>query len=238
MRKKQDQSFTTDFNQPQDDEAVFQENSLEASGQEFGDMTQSDLVEAETAEAAYNVKGKANNIQRSTLILMITCILGVGGIYLFGTKSKPSDQPTVDQEVEAKVDMALAKLQNNREKAETQKLFKDSEDMVKTFYEYPVKQQVALEELRRDPFAREMKDAGPIVESDDVIQARMRRKLNEKLTNVKLQSILQGPNGGRCLINGDVYELKQKIFDTFTIKAIQNDKVVLEAQGLDFVLTM
>lgn len=238
MNKKDEPSFGMDFDQGQDGELGFEENSLEAGSQDFNDMTQSDLVEAETAEAAYDVKGKTNNIQRSTMIIMVTCLLGVGGIYLFSTKNKPSDQPTVDTEIEAKVDVALAKLQDHQAKAKSQKLFKDSEDMVKTFYEYPAKQQVKLDELQRDPFAREVKDAGPIVESDDVIQARLRRKLNEQLVNIKLQSVLQGPSGGRCLINGTVYGLQQIVLDTFTIKDIQDEKVILEAEGLDFELTM
>lgn len=229
------QPYPSGSDDPQD--GVFQENSLDQSGQGQGfDMSQSDLLEAETAEQTYGSE-KTNRVQKGTVMLMIACVLGVGGIYFFAAHNKTESGPVVDEEAEAKVDLALAKLENS--KAESgQNILKDSEKMVQTFYEYSEKQQVALDDLNRDPFTRAVEAKGPVVESDDVKQAKMRRILNEKLVDVKLQSILQGPNGGRCLINGEVFSQKQIVRNIFTVKEITNDQVVLEAKGLTFTLKM
>lgn len=229
------QPYSSGSDNPQD--GMFQENSLDQSGQKHSfDMSQSDLVEAETAEQTYGSE-KNSRVQKSTVMLMVACVLGVGGIYFFGAHNKSESGPVIDEEVEAKVDVALAKFQNNTAKS-GKNILKDSEAMVKTFYEYSVKQQVGLDDLQRDPFARAAENKGPVVESDDAKQARIRRLLNEKLIDVKLQSILQGPNGGRCLVNGEVYGQGQIVRNVFTVKEITSDQVVLEAKGLTFTLKM
>ncbi len=222
------------FNQ-QSQDGFLAENEIETNLPVDG-MTDSDLLEAQTAETAYAGFTK-NSIQKSTILLMVTCLLGVGGIFMFGMKNKPQEVSADDKEVEQKIEVALQKFTQKSEKEKAQKLFRDTENMIKSFYEYPAKQQVALDELHRDPFNHAATNQ-PTEDTEAIRLKKLRESLTQKVQALKLQSILQGPSGGKCLINGQVYSAGQKVIKTFTVKDIDESQVTLEAEGISFKLKM
>ncbi|MBN2377924.1 MAG: hypothetical protein JXD22_16115 [Sedimentisphaerales bacterium] len=203
------------------------------------DVSASEMAAAESAEQQYRVANK-NNVNRSAVILLMTCLMGVGAIYLFGLRNKPKEATAQEQEVEAKVDQVLAKLVDQQKKDEARKMFQDTDNMVQVFYDYPAKQQVEVEELQRNPFSRMLaKDEG----ANDVDEALKRREqlrieLSEKSAKFVLQSVLQGKKGAKCLIDGNIYSEGDLIDSVFKVKKVNNESVILTAEEMDFVVQM
>jgi len=207
--------------------------------EQWSEASASEMAAAESAEQQYSVADK-NNVNRSAVILLITCLMGVGAIYLFGLRNKPKEATAQEQEVEAKVDQVLAKLVDQQKKDETRKMFQDTDNMVQVFYDYPAKQQVEVEELQRNPFSRILaKDEG----ANDVDEALKRREqlrieLSEKSAKFVLQSVLQGKKGFICQIDGNIYNEGEIIDGVFKIKKVQSESVILTADEMDFVVQM
>ncbi|MBN1846390.1 MAG: hypothetical protein JW810_11945 [Sedimentisphaerales bacterium] len=204
------------------------------------EVTDSELAAAEAAEQSYSLPKDHKRFNRSAMIFMASCLIGVGTIYLFSLRQKPKQASAQQVEMEAKVDQALAKLVDQNQQKKSRELFEDTEEMVQAFYEYPTKQQVKLQELQRDPFSRLWAREEAAVSVDDAAerQEKLRQELTRKAEAMKLQSILLGPNTSRCLIDGQIYCEGDTVLSTFTIKSITQDQVILLSQEMEFRLQM
>ncbi len=207
--------------------------------EQWSDVSASEMAAAESAEQQYAVVNK-NNVNRSAVILLITCLMGVGAIYLFGLRNKPKEATAQEQEVEAKVDQVLAKLVNQQKKAEARKLFQDTDNMVRVFYDYPAKQQVEVDQLQRNPFSRILAKDDGANDVDEALKRReqLRTELSGKSAKFVLQSVLQGRKGAKCLIDGNIYSEGETLDGVFKIKKIQSESVILTAEEMDFVVQM
>jgi len=217
------------------------EGEEEVQGSSWDDVSDSEMAAAQTAEESYALEGGKKRLNRGAIIFMASCVICVGVFYLFHLKQKPQEASAQQQEVEAKLDKALSKLVDKKEQEKSRKLFEDTEEMVQAFYEYPTKQQVALKELQRNPFSSMLAKDDEATDVDDAKerQEKLRAELTKKVGELKLQSVLQGPRGAQCLINGGVYGEGEKVENTsFVIKSISNGKVVLTAHEMYFTLQM
>ncbi len=193
--------------------------------------------ETEAMDSTYSVSTDSHN--HTAMILLGVCILSMLGVYLFGLRQQPQEATAEEKAIEAQVDTALAKLVNVDRKAQAEKLFKDTENMVQMFYEYPSKQQVAADDLNKNPFycfdtKADEKDAN----DQDKTRAQLEKELRRKAAQLELQSVLQSTGGAKCLINGEIFATGQKVIDTFNLRSINSDSVVLTAGDHEFVLQM
>jgi len=193
------------------------------------------FAEGESAEVAYIPETQRNH---TAMILLGICVLCMLGVYMFGLRQRPQEATAQEKALEAEVDTYLAKLVHI-ENGPPQKIFKDTENMVQAFYEYPSKQQVAADDLKKNPFYRYLQEA---VDDNAEKQARnltqQQKELKRQASLLQLQSVLQGGAGPKCLIDGHIYSLGQTIQNTFNIKAINKENVILMAGDLEFVLEM
>ena len=120
------------------------------------------------------------------IILLITCGLAVSGIYFF--RQKPKEASAEIKANEAKVDAALEKLVNKKQRAKARKIFEDTETMVQAFYDYPAKQQVDAVDLQKNPFSQFHTNSS--TGSKELVSRRaQKRKLNKQLSGMKLKSV-------------------------------------------------
>lgn len=175
----------------------------------------------------------------TAMILLGVCILSMLGVYLYGLRQKPQEATEEERAVEAQVDTALANLVSADRKAQAEKLFKDTENMVQAFYEYPSKQQVAADDLNKNPFYCFGTESGDKDANDkNKTRVQLEKELRRKVALLELQSVLQSTGGSKCLINGEIFATGQKVIDTFDIRSISPDSVVLIAGEHEFVLQM
>jgi hypothetical protein len=216
------------------------ENENEDQSPSWQDATDSEMASAQVAEESYSLEDGKKRLNRGTIIFMASCLLCVGVFYLFHLRQKPKQATANQQEVEAKVNQALSKLVDEKEQEKSRKMFEDTEEMVQAFYEYPTKQQVALKELQRNPFSLTLTNDEQATDEDDAKKRleKLRAELTKHVGTLTLQSVLRGPRGSQCLINGEVYSEGEKVNDTFVIKSISNESVVVVAQKIEFVLQM
>lgn len=215
------------------------EGEEEVQGSSWDDATDSEMASAQTAEESYSVGGGKKRLNRGAIIFIASCVICVGGLYLLHLKQKPKKASAQQQQDEAKLDKALNKLVNTKEKEKSRKLFEDTEEMVQAFYEYPTKQQVALKELHRNPFSSMLANDDRAMNIGDAKERKekQRSELTKKMKDLQLQSVLQGPRGFLCLINGNSYVEGQTVENTsFVIKSISDGKVVLTSHDMEFSL--
>lgn len=193
-----------------------------------------ELPGTDLSDESYMPSGGTKN--RGMMILMATCVLGMAVVYFLGSRQKAPEPTEQEKTNEAQIDVALAKLVNN---GQVIKLLKDTEMMVKTFYEYPSNKQVALDDLQKNPFSRIADSSLDGGEVDAAIKkSQLETEYSKKIEDLELQSIIQSPQGDHCLVNGEVFALNQKIEGVFSVTSISKDSVILEAQGIEFTLQM
>lgn len=223
------------FDTPPNDENL---DATDAGRQAWDSPTDSELAAAEAAEAGYATQD--NKFNRTAIIFAASCVIGLGGIYLFSLKQKPPAANADVQKAEERLDQALARMGNENEKKSTQLFFQNAQELARTFSDYPTKQQVSLQELQRNPFSRLLASDEEADTVDEALKRReeLRAELNKTLTEYSLQSVLQGPRGTTCLINGEVYHVEDTLAGVFAVKNIQPNLVSLTASEMEFTLTM
>ena len=192
-----------------------------------------ELMEAQAADEAYTISGSTTN--RGMILLLGTCVIGMVLVFLIGRYQDAPEASEEDKLIEAKVDVALARLVEN---GQSVKLLKDTEKMVQTFYEYPTNQQVLLDELSKNPFSRMDEKLTGVKSVSEQTLAQQKRQLENKLEDLELQSIVQSSRGTQCLVNDAIFSEGQVIGEDFYIKSITVDKVILQAGKHEFILVM
>ena len=109
------------------------EGEEEVQGTSWDDASDSEMAAARSAEESYSLEGGKKRLNRGAIIFMASCVICVGGFYLFHLKQKPQKASAQQQEDEAKVDKAFSKLLNEKEKEKSRKVFEDTEEMESVF---------------------------------------------------------------------------------------------------------
>jgi hypothetical protein len=203
-------------------------------GLNWNEPTENDMLEAQAAEQAYSL-GENKSSNRNTMLLLGICLSGIVVVYLLGMRQNIAE-PTAEQKAaEAQIDAVLGKLV---QKDPALGLLNDTENMVKTFYEYPSNQQVALQDLKKNPFSRLAEAKATAQAPETKTRAQIEKELEVKLADLELQSVVQSSHGAKCLINGEVYGKGQVVADIFRISNINVNSVVVVAEEFEFVLRM
>jgi mannitol-specific phosphotransferase system IIBC component len=155
------------------------------------------------------------------------------GVFMFSRHQKPPEVTVEEKAAETQVDTALAKLVEMNENDKSKDLFKNVDTMVQTFYDYPSNQQVAADDLQKNPFSRYIIDADA-GQGSSKARAELEKELRKKFNQLKLQTVA----GSKCVISSEVVGEGQKVADTFLVKTISTDSVVLVAEDIEFVLQM
>ncbi|MBN1764704.1 MAG: hypothetical protein JW860_05555 [Sedimentisphaerales bacterium] len=175
----------------------------------------------------------------TAMILLAFCVLSMIGVYFLGISQKPKEATEEQKTVEAQVDTALTKLMDMAQEGKTKKLFNDTGKMVESFYDYPINQQVSVNDLQKNPFSFMSEvPVGEVVEDNSQSLAQMERAISRELQLLELQSVIQSPSGAKCLINGEVYSEGQSLNNVFIIDTIKANRVILLANENSYVLEM
>ena len=173
------------------------------------------------SDSAFVITSKNSN--RNTYLLLGVCLAAIVAIWLIGFQHKRPDPEEAAQSNTTQIDIALAKLIGVKN-------LENSDNLVKTFYEMPGTKQVKLDELNKNPFIHKV-EARAQVEEQEKINEKVKREqqLATEIKNLKLNSVLKGPDGDICLINGIAYKIGDNVTQSFKIVEIKLDSVVLEA---------
>jgi len=180
---------------------------------------------------------------RSAVMFLVVCGCTALAIYLLGLRHKPREASAEQQAIEAKVDVALAKLLAHRDSLKAVSASDSTTDqIVQAFQEYPGKKQLMFDQLHRNPFSDSAWQGIDDWLEDDAEQVdyaqTLSRSLAKKVEGLRLQSVLYMPPHSSCRINDEVLGEGQSVDGTFVIKTIGADRVTLAADGTEFVLQL
>ncbi len=174
----------------------------------------------------------------SAFMLLGICLLCIVAVYVFGQYQKPKQATEEEKAAELQVDTALAKLVSLNRSDEQEELFKDTESMVKAFYDYPSKQQVSVEDLQKNPFERTITKTVEKKDDAEDQRARLQKDLQMKVDAIKLGAVMQAAGGAKCLIDNEVKSVGDLVAETFTIQSIGSEQVKLAYRDFVFIVAM
>jgi hypothetical protein len=197
-----------------------------------------------TAESAIAALDAAGPIKKSNGgVLLILGVLAVAGIALYTMRATATLEPTDASAVDAekKIDQVLNRL-SGKEKgpANLGTLLKNSDQVVAMFAADPVKKQVTLDHLQKNPFELFMLKSDtpglPVADLSDKAKQEELRKLRAELESYKLQSVLSGKTSLAVINNKVVREGEQ--VGSFIVTQITKKSVIFTSGGNTYSLLM
>ncbi|MEN8127435.1 MAG: hypothetical protein ABFR90_06475 [Planctomycetota bacterium] len=197
----------------------------------------SDLPDNEQADSnAQNyltVSGQGQKIRQSTIVLVALSAIGALGIWLMVKKTMPAianAQPSQDQ---IQIENALAQLNTMQSEMNSQ-----MNSVSGRFYQFNNVDQIAVNELKKNPFARETNykpssGGGP----QDQQLEEIRHELQVLSVGLELWSITATPKGMCCMID-DAVLYQGDTYKGMTVKTIAENAVMLEYKGIPVELKM
>lgn len=232
-------------------------NAADGGGQEPKSMSLggiargNEVTEAEQLELDAAAKAPGKSMSQGMLLIALV-VLVAGGV-LYAMRLGQGDLGDgASQQVEARVEAALAKLTQPETMRDDdplahqnlQALFDDTDAIVAMFAADHTERQVPIDYVQKNPFAmneapREVVEpterSGP---SDEELRAARRVELEREIQSMRLQSVM----GGRtpiAIVNGEFMRVGQTV-GSFEVASISPDTltVVLEHDGERFTLSM
>jgi preprotein translocase subunit SecG len=180
------------------------------------------------------VSGHGQKLRQSTILLMALFAVGVLGVWFMIKKTTPAQAAAANDD-QAQIEAAIAQLNGMQSEMNTQ-----MDSVVGRFYQYSNVGQIGVEELKKNPFKRELGAGQVALEEKD--QRRTKLQLLEDnvrraSAGMQLWSVTATPRGACCMINDRVLYAGDEI-NGLTVKSINKKSVVLELEGVCVELKM
>ena len=192
------------------------ENPGELTAQTGGDQQQQFLT----------VASRAKKVRRTTCLLVVLFAAGLLCLlFMIKTATPRQTEAGTADDTEAKIESALSRLTGI--KAE---IFSKMDGIVRKFYEFSNVQQIKVDELIKNPFARdsflEALDE-PVPDNPVDVAATRRRQAQQLAKDLRLSSIIRSEQDNCCMINNRLCYANDTI-NGFRVAAINEDSVVLQ----------
>lgn len=193
---------------------------------------------------------KRPKLSQGTMLILVVCVIAAGTLYGMRLSQRKAGPDVKAQQVEAKIDEALAKIgapdgldkSNPLNPEHLNDLFKDTDDIVSMFSADLTQRQVPIQFIKKNPFVLPTYQSVEVGSSVDLAaemnktQRKLLEGLQKELKSLKLQSVMGGARPV-AIISGDLFQPGQNI-GSFTITAIEGLTVKLESSGQLFELKM
>lgn len=197
----------------------------------------SDMSEHGAAEGSpqefLTVSGHQQKNRQSTMIL--ACLFAVAGLVIWfmvkkATPATVNAQPSQDQ---VQLEAALAQLDSMQSEMNTQ-----MNSVAGRFYQFHNVDQVAVDELKKNPFERELDYTPSPGSSNQSLQLeQIRQEANVRSIGMELWSITATPKGICCMIDDKVLYVGDT-YKEMTVTSIMDKTVTLEYKGIPIELKM
>lgn len=211
-----------------------------ASEEEINDDGAS-LTEAMTGSEEFLVEGGTKQGPSPALVgLLIAAI--VGGIGWFGYKnfvaSAGAATVTTASGADARKTINEFLATGGKDVVAMEEMLKNTEKVVKQFLAYPTMTQVPLQDLQTNPFrfaAPPEETASKADEQRKVEEAK--GKAIKAASELRIESLMTGRNGGTAIINGKVVRPGDTV-DDFFIEEIKTSSVIVRSGTFRFELRL
>lgn len=196
-------------------------------------------------ECAISDGNESKKITQQSLIIGVTVtVVAFGALMAMRITQNTAGASSISPETQQFMDTMDAKIANLGNMADgdplnpknIRELFRDTAAIVAAIEDDPTIKQVPIDQVQMNPFTPVHAAPAKTVVVDDaaVLEAQRMAKLEElygELTRLDIQSLVGGSRP-RAFIGGDLYKLGDTL-GSFTIKEIDNRKIVFEAEGFE-----
>jgi len=168
------------------------------------------------------VSGHSQKLRQSTILLLALFGVGVLGVWFMIKKTTPVQAAAANDD-QANLDAAIAQLSGMQSEVNNQ-----MNSVVGRFYQQSSIGQIGVDELKKNPFKREM-GSGLIDEEKD--RQKRQALLSAATAKLQLWSITATPRGVCCMIDDKVLYVGDTI-NGMTVKGISDNTVQLEQDGV------
>lgn len=180
------------------------------------------------------VSGHGKRVRQNTIVLGVLFAVGGFGLWLMIQKTTPKKvnaEPSQDQQ---QLDMALAQLNAMQSEMDNQ-----INSVAGRFDQFSSVNQIAVDELKKNPFKREM-GYGPVDSAEDTELERRKQvevEAQRRTMGLELWSITSTPRGMCCMIGDKVFYENDEI-NGMKVQSITQNRVRLDYQGVPIELKM
>jgi preprotein translocase subunit SecG len=187
---------------------------------------------AEHKDDYLTVAGHEKKLKQSTIILMAVFVVGALGVWMMIRKAVPSVAAAAQKKDEvAEIEMAVAQLNGMQNEVNSQ-----MKNVTARLNHLSEVGQIAVEDLRKNPFMRE--EPSDRMNADSPAQKQfLEEQARRNAAVLQLWSITASPRGARCMINDKLLHPGDKI-EGFSIKEIRTASVIVEQNGIQVELKM
>jgi len=193
---------------------------------------------------------KRPKLSQGTMLIVGVCVIAAGTLYGMRISQRKSPPDMKSQQVEARIDEALAKIDapigldksNPLNSGTLKDLFKDTDAIVSMFSTDLTQRQVPIQFIKKNPFVLPIYQAVEDTSNVDLVaemnkaQRKLFEDLQKEFESLQLQSVMDGARPV-AIIDGDLFQPSQNI-GSFTVTAIEGLTVKLESSGQIFELKM
>lgn len=180
---------------------------------------------------------QASPARTTHLLLIGLLIIGAGAVYFMKVRSGPSAADAAPDAAKATATINEFLTDGGRNMQSMQQALRETEKIVEQFMTHPNVPQVALEELKTNPFR-----FGPVRSVDEEAEQRRRHEEQRQVVvaaaqRLQLQSIIHSGNRRACMIGNRLYN-EQETVDGFLIEQINPGSIVVRKDSFRFELRM
>jgi hypothetical protein len=192
------------------------------------------------ADLETDVEEKKPSKWRGSQVLFGLIGLGLAGTYFMYVKTGPQNAAAAPQVQQAHKDVSSFLSAGPANVKTMEKMLRNTEKVIQQFLAYPAVTQVALEDLKTNPFLQAIATAKPEEVSEAAAAKQKEAERQAALTAVRslnLQSVLVSERNRSCMVNNALYLEGQQV-DQFTIEKIAPGSVVVRRGAYRFELQM
>ncbi|MBL7214147.1 MAG: hypothetical protein ISS71_00550 [Phycisphaerae bacterium] len=181
------------------------------------------------------VSGHGKKLRQSTMMLVVLFAVSALVVWFMVKKTTPATATAATNEDQTQLETALAQLDTMQTEMNTQ-----MDSVVGKFYQFSNVEQVEVNELKKNPFKRELGKAPENVSVQDMGENELkyiREKARQQAVELELWSITSTPKGRCCMVNDKLLYTGDSI-NGMTVKTIGEKTVELEYNGVFVELKM
>lgn len=180
------------------------------------------------------VSGHGQKLRQSTIMLAVLFVAAAAVVWFMVKKTTPATAEASTSQDQAQLEEALAQLNTMQAEVNSQ-----MNSVVGKFYQFNNVEQVSVDELKRNPFKREVGGSQDIDGANfaELELKQIRETAERQAAGLKLWSITKTARGKCCMVNENLLYIGDSIAG-MTVKSIDEKAVTLEYNGVTVELKM
>lgn len=199
----------------------------------ISELQEETQAETNDPQTYMTVSGQGKKVRQSTIALGILFVVAGAAVWFMAQKSTPASVDAAPSQDQAQLEAALAQLDSMQDEMDSQ-----MDSVAGRFSQFNSVEQVAVDELKKNPFKRELDytvDGGDA--KLDQQQEMARQEAQVLAMGLQLWSITATPKGVCCMIDDKVLYVGDS-YKNMTVTAIEDKVVKLEYKGFPVELKM